>query len=178
MMDPPVTTTANEVRRLRGVELLLAALLLCIGAAQMRGRDRAWPFIAWPMYKDPFPPPPRQVSEIQLRLVSREGQVTKVMPYTIFGHVEIALGHEVAVRAFADRPDRDAYRDVLMRRLQPLLSANDAVQVQAWWLTWRTKPRELPPLDLEHPSTEFMLGSIDCAAARDDAASYSREPPR
>ncbi len=174
-MNPPVTTTAADVRRLRTVELLLAALLLCIGVAL--GRAVAWPFIAWPMYAGPFPPPPKRVSEIQLRLVGRDGRVTKVMPYAIFGHVEIALGREVAARAFEDRPDRSAYRDVLMRRLQPLLSATGAVQVQSWRLAWHTQPRELPPLDLERPSTELMLGRIDCTAAR-DAASYRQDAPR
>jgi hypothetical protein len=175
-LEPTVATTAADVRRLRAVELLLVVLLLCIGMT--RGWDAAWPFIAWRMYADGFPPPRERVSEIQLRLVGRDGRVTKVMPYAIFGHVEIQLGREVAARAFEDRPDRSAYRDALMRRLQPLLSATGAVELQGWQLAWDVQPSKLPPLDLERPSMESMLGSIDCAADRNTASSSRQGAPR
>jgi hypothetical protein len=152
------------LRRLYAVELLLAVLLVCIVVE--RGRDEAWPFIAWLMYEGNFPPPPARVSEVQLRLVGGDGRVTKVMPYAIFGNAEITLGREVAERAFEDRPDRGAYRDVLLRRLQPLLSATAAVEIQGWRLTWEVQARERPPLDLERPSMELLLGRIDCPPVR------------
>lgn len=158
-----MTPTVADLRRLYAVELLLAVLLLCIGVE--RGRDEAWPFIAWLMYEGNFPPPPESVSEIELRLVGGDGRVTKVMPYAIFGNAEIKLGREVAERAFEDRPDRNAYRDVLLRRLQPLLSASAAVEVQGWRLTWEVRALERPPLDLERPSTEMLIGRIDCSEA-------------
>jgi hypothetical protein len=159
-----VTPAVADSRRLYAVELLLAVLLLCIGV--VRGRDEAWPFIAWLMYEGNFPPPPESVSEIEVRLVGGDGRVTKVLPYAIFGNAEINLGREVAERAFEDRPDRSAYRDVLLRRLQPLLSATAAVEVQGWRLTWEVHARERPPIDLERPSTKLLLGRIDCSQAR------------
>jgi hypothetical protein len=129
------------------------------------------------MYANGFPPPREHVARMQLRLVGRDGHVTQVMPCAIFGHVDIKVGHEVAARAFEDRPDRGAYRDVLLRRLHPMLSAAGADRVQGWQLTWEVHPLELPPFDLEHPSTESMLGTIDCAAGWSEG-SCRRGAPR
>jgi hypothetical protein len=133
-------------------------LVVCIGLAG--GRAVAWPFIAWPMYAGGYPGPPEQVSDVQLRLLGRDGCTMAVTAPEVFGHVEIALGREVIARAFEDGPERAAYRDVVLRRLRPLLVSGSVTAVQGWRLRWEVRPLELPPIDLARPTGSELLGRI------------------
>ena len=92
---PLTSLPADDVRVLRRFECLLVVLVLLLVAAH--GRDDAWPFIVWPMYARGYPPPPRLVSETELRLVSRDGAVMRLLPADLFTHVEIDLGRRITV---------------------------------------------------------------------------------
>jgi len=152
-----------DTRLLRRFEWLLALIVVVLVAAH--GRDYAWPFNVWPMYARSFPPPPRQVSEMELHLVSRDGEVVRLLPPNVFTHVEIELGRRVVAGAFGEQPNRDRYRAVLLRRLGPLLRERDVVQIQGWRLSWTTEPAAVPPFDLARPDEAKLLGRIRLPSA-------------
>lgn len=153
-----MTLSDDDARALRHFERLLVVLVVLLVAAH--GRDQAWPFIVWPMYARSFSPPPRRVSETELRLVSRDGEVTHVLPGRLFTPVEIDLGRRVAAQAFVQQPSTERYRAALLRRLGPLLAERDVVEIQGWTLSWTTDPAAVPPFDLAQPDEEILLGSI------------------
>jgi hypothetical protein len=148
----------DDVRLLRRFEWLLVALVTLLVAAH--GRDEAWPFIVWPMYARGYPPPPQRVSETEVRLVCRDGQVMHVLPARLFTHVEIDLGRSIAAQAFVEQPGVEQYRRVLLRRLGPLLKERDVIEIQGWALTWTADPMAVPPFDLARPEGEILLGRI------------------
>jgi hypothetical protein len=148
----------NDARLVRRFEWLLVALVTLLVAAH--GRDEAWPFIVWPMYAKGYPPPPQRVSETELRLVCRDGEVMHLLPARLFTHVEIDLGRRVAAQAFVEQPGVEQYRRVLLRRLGPLLKEKDVVEVQGWALSWTVDPTAVPPFDLARPEQAILLGRI------------------
>ena len=152
MSDP------KDARVLRRFERLLLAIVVLLVAAH--GRDDAWPFVVWPMYARCHPTPPRRVSETELRLLSREGAVLRLLPAQVFTHVELELGRRVATQAFVEDADRERYRAVLLRRLRPLLEEHDVVEVQAWSLSWTADPMTVPPFDRARPDEAILLGRL------------------
>ena len=150
--------TDDDARLLRRFECLLVVLVVLLVVA--RGRDEAWPFIVWPMYADGYPPPPHRVSETELRLVCRDGEVVHLLPAQLFTHVEIELGRRVAAQAFVEQPGAEHYRNVLWRRLGPLLAERDVVDIEGWALSWTTDPAAVPPFELAQPEQETLLGRI------------------
>jgi hypothetical protein len=158
MMPETGDLTEDDVRLVRGFEWLLVALVTLLVAAH--GRDEAWPFIFWPMYARGYPPPPQRVSETELRLVCRDGEVVHLLPARLFTHAEIDLGRRVAAQAFVEGPGVEQYRKVLLRRLGPLLEERDVVEVQGWSLSWTVDPMAVPPFDLARPEQAILLGRI------------------
>ena len=158
MNDAAPELTEHDARVLRRFERLLVAVVVLLVAAH--GRDAAWPFVVWPMYARTHPTPPRRVSETEVRLVSRDGDVVRLLPAQVFTHVEIELGRRVATAAFADDPEAEHHRRVLLRRLRPLLEEHDVVEVQAWTLSWTADPMAVPPFDRARPDEEIMLGRL------------------
>ena len=148
----------DDLRLLRRFEWLLVALVILLVAAH--GRDEAWPFIVWPMYARGYPPPPPRVSETELRLVCRDGEIMHLLPARLFTHVEIDLGRRIASQAFVEQPGVEQYRRVLLRRLGPLLEERDVVEVQGWALSWTVDPMAVPPFDRARPEEETLLGRI------------------
>jgi hypothetical protein len=148
----------DDLRLLRRFEWLLVALVTLLVAAH--GRDKAWPFIVWPMYARGYPPPPQRVSETELSLVCRDGEVMHLLPVRLFTHVEIDLGRRIAAQAFVEQPGVEQYRRVLLRRLGPLLEERDVVEVQGWALSWTVDPMAVPPFDLARPEQAILLGRI------------------
>ena len=148
----------DDARLLRRFEWLLVALVALLVAAH--GRDDTWPFIVWPMYARGYPPPPSRVSETELRLVCRDGEVIHLLPAKLFTHVEIDLGRRIVAQAFVEQPALEHYRRVLLRRLEPLLEERDVVEVQGWALSWLVDPMAAPPFDYTRPEEEVLLGSI------------------
>lgn len=153
-----VELAEDDVRLLRRFEWLLVALVMLLVAAH--GRNDAWPFIVWPMYARGYPPPPHLVSETELHLVCRDGEVIRLLPAGLFTHVEIDLGRRVATQAFVEQPSVERYRGVLLRRLEPLLQERDVVEIQGWTLSWTVDPTAVPPFDLARPEREILLGRM------------------
>jgi hypothetical protein len=149
---------AEDARWLRRFECLLVVLVVLLVAAH--GRDDAWPFIVWPMYARGYPPPPDQVRETELRLVSRDGAVMHLLPADVFTHVEIDLGRRIVAQAFVEQPSAEPYRRVILRRLRPLLEGRDVVEIEAWTLAWTPHPTAVPPFDLARPEQEMLLGRM------------------
>jgi hypothetical protein len=148
----------DDARALRRFERLLVVLVLLLVAAH--GRDLAWPFVVWPMYAWSFPPPPRRVSETELRLVGRDGEVTHLLPGRVFTQVEIDLARDVVTQAFVQQPGAEQYRAALLRKLRPLLAERDVVEIQGWTLSWATDPAAVPPFNLAAPDEEILLGRM------------------
>ena len=139
------------------------ALVILLVAAH--GRNEAWPFIVWPMYARGYPPPPPRVSETELRLVCRDGEVMHLLPARLFTHVEIDLGRRVAAQAFVEQPGVEQYRSVLLRRLGPLLEERDVVEVQGWALSWTVDPMAVPPFDRARPEERPCSAAYPCRTA-------------
>jgi len=153
-----VALSDDDARALRRFERLLVLLVVLLVAAH--GRDLAWPFVVWSMYAQSFPPSPRRVSETELRLVSRDGEITHLLPGWLFTHVEIELGRRVAAQAFVEQPGVEQYRAALLRKLGPLLAERQVVEIQGWTLSWTTEPTAVPPFDLAVPDEEVLLGRM------------------
>ena len=162
-----VALSDDDARALRRFERLLIVLVLLL--AVVHGRDPAWPFVVWAMYARSYPPPPRRVSETELRLVSRDGEVTHLLPGRLFTQVEIDLARCVVARAFAQQPSAEQYRAALLRKLGPLLAERDAVEIQGWTLSWTADPAAVPPFDLAAPDEEILLGRMRVPADRPGA---------
>jgi hypothetical protein len=124
------------------------------------GRDLAWPFVVWPMWARGFPSPLRRFSETELRLVSRDGEITHLLPSRLLTRVEIGLARRVAAQAFIKQPEAEQYRAALLRMLGPLLTDLDVVEIQGWTLSWTTDPVAVPPFDLAAPDEEILLGRM------------------
>lgn len=150
--------SAEDTRLLRRFECLLVVLVVLLVTAH--GRDEAWPFIVWPMYARGYPPPPHQVGETELRLVSRDGAVMHLLPADLFTHVEIDLGRRIAEQAFVEQPSAEQYRQVILHRLRPLLERRDVVEIEGWTLSWTPHPTAVPPFDLARPDQEHLLGRM------------------
>ena len=112
------------------------------------------------MYARCFPPPPRRVSETELRLVARDGEILRLLPAQVFTHVEVDLARRVVREAFAPLPGAESYRAVLLRRLAPLVNARDVVEIQGWKLSWTADPMAVPPFYLTRPVEEALLGRM------------------
>jgi hypothetical protein len=153
-----VALSDDDARALRRFERLLIVLVLLL--VVVHGRDPAWPFVVWAMYARSFPPPPRRVSEAELRLVSRDGEVTHLLPGRLFTQVEIDLARCVVARAFAQQLGAEQYRAALLRKLGPLLAERDVVEIQGWTLSWPADPAAVPPFDLAAPDEEILLGRM------------------
>jgi hypothetical protein len=153
-----VDLSDDDARAIQHFVRLLVVLVVLLAAAH--GRDLAWPFVVWPMYARSFGPPPRQVSETELRLVGRDGEVTHLLPCRLLTQVEIELARRVAVQAFVQQPGAEQYRAALLRKLGPLLAARDVVEIQGWTLSWTANPAAIPPFDLAAPDEEILLGRI------------------
>src|ERR1043166_542070 len=97
-----VNLSDDDVRAVRHFVCLLVVLVVLLVATH--GRDLAWPFVVWSMYAKSYGPPPLQVSETELRLVGREGEVTHLLPGRLLTQVEIELARRVAVQAFVQQP--------------------------------------------------------------------------
>ena len=149
---------ADAARLLHRFEWLLAVLVLLLVAAH--GRDDAWPFVVWPMYAKGYPPPPHRVSETELRLVSRDGAVIRLLPADLFTQVEVDLGRRVTAQAFDEQPAAAGYRRAILRQLRPLLEAREVVEIEGWTLSWTPQPTAVPPFDLARPEHESLLGRM------------------
>jgi hypothetical protein len=152
------TPPADAARLLRRFECMLVVLVLLLVAAH--GRDDAWPFVVWPMYARGYPPPPPRVSETELRLVSRDGAVFRLLAADLFTPVEVDLGRRVAAGAFTEQPSAAGYRRAILSRLRPLLEARGVVEIEGWTLSWTPQPTAVPPLDLARPEDESLLGRM------------------
>jgi len=167
-----VALSEDDARALRRFEWLLVVLVVLLVAAH--GRDLAWPFVGWPMYARSFPPPPRRVSETELRLVSRDGQVTHLLPARLFTHVEIELARRVVEQAFVQQPGGEEYRAALFRKLGPLLAKRDVVEIQGWTLSWTTDPTAVPAFNFAAPDEAILLGRIRVPGDRRSAQATLR----
>jgi hypothetical protein len=161
-----VALSDDDARALRRFQRLLVMLVLLLLATH--GRDIAWPFVIWPMYARGYPSPLSRVSETELRLVRRDGEVTHLLPSRLLTRAESGLAHRVTAQAFVKQPEAEQYRAVLLRMLGPLLTDLDVVEIQGWTLSWTTDPLAVPPFDLAAPDEEILVGKI---RIRDDRSS-------
>ena len=114
------------------------------------------------------------VSETELRLVSRDGQVTHLLPARLFTHVEIELARRVVEQAFVQQPGGEEYRAALFRKLGPLLAKRDVVEIQGWTLSWTTDPTAVPAFNFAAPDEEILLGRIRVPRDRHNAQATLR----
>jgi hypothetical protein len=158
--------TPEEDIELRRTKAALLIILLGIGVV---GRRRAgWPITTWPMYsrrETTFPP--SLASAVELRAISRAGEVYRLAPYYLFlrGTAAAGIAQQAIELAFVDgdRQRRKANRAYLTGVVADTLPGVDIAKIQGWRHEWTVEPLAQPPLDRNHPSREFMLGSFDTA---------------
>ena len=144
---------------LRTAQLLLAlfvGLILFDG-----GRDRAWPMIAWGMYRT-IRPPAEVVSAFELRATDMRGDSYSCTPSQLFTRVELTLARTLIRNAFDDTDplDQRASRRFLAGRLSELWPNSKLVEIQGFKLSWKPALTVIPPLDRDRPATRTLLGKF------------------
>jgi len=80
-----------------------------------------------------------------------------------------SLSHKIVEQAFdnADVRVRDASRRYLIRAVSNLVHTNSEIKtIQAWKLSYQVEPLEVPPIQLQAPTSEVMVDSF----SREDIA--------
>lgn len=154
---------ANALRALKLTKIYL--LIFLIGICVVGKTKSTWPMISWALYSEysaRFRPPEPSVSAVELRVYT-EGEMYVVKPEQILTLPRDSLSHKIVEQAFSntDLNSQDASRKYLLRAVSSLIDANSKIKsIQAWKKTYQIEPLTVPPIQLQNPTTEVMLGSF------------------
>lgn len=144
------------------ISLLFFLLGLCI----VGNRKSTWPIVSWSLYSGysaRFRPPEPSVSDTELRVYTTTGELYVVEPEQILTMPRDSLSHSIVEKAFDDTDVgvRDASRRYLMSAVSSLIAADSPIKtIQVWESSYQVEPLKVPPLQLQNPSAEVMLGSF------------------
>lgn len=121
--------------------------------------------ISWALYSEysaRFRPPEPSVSAVELRVYT-DRDLYVVKPEHILTFPRDSLSHKIVEQAFKniDTDSRDVSRKYLLRAVSSFIDADSEIKsIQAWKKTYQIEPLTVPPIQLQAPSTEVMLGSF------------------
>ncbi|MEQ8971891.1 MAG: hypothetical protein RIE73_16025 [Coleofasciculus sp. C1-SOL-03] len=168
--EPGYASNSNPLQALRLIKIFL--LIVVLGMFVVGKRKSTWPIVSWALYSGysaRFRPPEPSVSAIELRVYTTTGDLHVVKPEQVLTLPRDSLAHDIVEQAF-DNEDvslRDASRRYLMRAISNLLNTNSDIKtIQAWKLSYQVEPLEVPPIQLQAPTSEVMLDSF----SREDIA--------
>ena len=159
------TEYPNKVDALRALKLIKICLLIFLIGICIVGKTKStWPMISWALYSEysaRFRPPEPSVSDVELRVYT-EGEMYVVKPEQILTLPRDSLAHKIVEQAFSNTAiDSQASRKYLLRAVSSLIDANSEIKsIQAWKKTYQIEPLKVPPIQLQNPATEVMLGSF------------------
>ena len=173
---PEYPNKANALRALKLIKIYL--LLFLIGICIVGKTKSTWPMISWALYSEysaRFRPPEPSVAAVELRVYTETGKMYVVKPEHILTLPRDSLSHKIVEQAFnnSDLVLRDASRKYLLRAVSSLIDANSEIKsIQAWSKSYQIEPLTVPPIKLQTPATEVMLGSF---SQKDFTQSESQE---
>lgn len=143
----------------------LSLLFFIFGICVVGKRKSTWPIVSWALYSgysDRYRPPKPSVSAVELRAYSTTGELYVVKPEHLLTVPRDSLSHKIVAQAFKDTNTsvRDASRRYLMQAVSNLVSASEVETIQAWQLSYQVEPLAVPPIQLQTPTAEVMLGSF------------------
>lgn len=155
----------NELRLTK-----LALLVILLGLCVVGRRTVGWPIITWPMYSASTKGvPPPVTFDVELRIIDDTNRALKLLPVDII----LKGRQEVAERAIIEAFDpetaeslREAHRRYLGGVVLRRLPEAGTVIIEGWKIEWAVDPFKLPPLDLQNPSRQVMMGRF--VVSRDD----------
>ncbi|GEM_PF-2333914 len=168
--EPGDASKSNPLQALRLIKIFL--LILVLGICVVGKRKSTWPIVSWALYSGysaRFRPPEPSVSAIELRVYTTTGDLHLVKPEHVLTLPRDSLSHKIVEQAFdnANVRVRDASRRYLMRAVSNLVHTNSEIQtIQAWKLSYQVEPLEVPPIQLQAPTSEVMVDSF----SREDIA--------
>ena len=157
----------NNVNAIRALQLTKIYLLIFLVGICVVGKTKStWPMISWALYSDysaRFRPPEPSVSAVELKVYTETGELYVVKPQHILTFPRDSLSHKIVAQAFNNTNinTRDASRKYLLRAVSNLIDANSQIKsIQARKKTYQIEPLTVPPIQLQTPTTEVMLGSF------------------
>lgn len=150
------------ILRLTKISLLIFLISFCFIGKQ----EATWPLVSWVLYSgysDRFRTPKPSVSAIELRVYTESGEVHVVNPELILSLPYDSLSHNIVEQAFynTDTQIRDASRKYLIKAVSKYINSSSEIKsIQAWQLSYKVKPLEVPPIQVQNPTDEVMIGSF------------------
>lgn len=161
------TEYPNRANALRALLLTKICLLIFfVGICVVSKTKSTWPMISWALYSEysaRFRPPEPSVSTVELRVYTETGEMYVVKPEQILTLPRDSLSHKIVEQAFSntDINSQNASRKYLLRTVSSLIAPNSEIKsIQAWKKTYQIEPLTVPPIQLQNPATEVMLGSF------------------
>lgn len=161
---PESASNSDNLWALRAIKISLLVFLL--GICVVGKRKSTWPIVSWALYSEysaRFRQPEPSVSIIELRAYTETGELYVVKPEQILTLPRDSLAHKIVEQAFinTDTSLRDASRKYLLRAVSSLIDADSEIKsIQAWQKSYQIEPLTVPPIQLQSPDTEVMLGSF------------------
>ena len=161
---PEYPGKTNPLLALNLIKIYL--LIFLIGICVVGKTKSTWPMVSWALYSEysaRFRPPEPSVSAVELRVYTETGEMYVVKPEQILTLPRDSLSHKIVEQAFSntDVNSQDASRKYLLRAVSSLIDANSQIRsIQAWKKTYQIEPLTVPPIQLQKPTTEVILGSF------------------
>ena len=170
MSKPTPEQTVSNTNALRALRLTkISLVILLVGVCFVGKRKSTWPIVSWALYSgysERFRPPPPDVSVTELRVYTESGDLQVVNPESILTLPRDSLALSIVEQAFDDTDVsvRDESRRYLMQAVSNLLGKSVNVEtIQAWQLTYPIEPLIVPPIQVQSPTDETLLGSFSRA---------------
>ena len=160
-------SSANALWALRLTKISLAIFL--VGVCFVGKQKSTWPIVSWALYSGysaRFRPPPPTVFVTELKVYTESGELRVVKPESILTLPRDSLAHSIVEQAFSntDTGVRDESRRYLMRAVSNLLGESSEIEtIQAWQLSYSIEPSAVPPIQVQAPTSETLLGSFSKA---------------
>jgi len=155
---------ANPLGALRLIKISL--LIFLLGMCVVGKRKSTWPIMSWALYSEysaRFQPPEPTVTNLELRVITIDGQTHIVKPKDVLTMPRDSLSYRIIEQAFSgeDAAVRVASQDHLRRSLSILLHPHTEIErVQVWEKIYPVAPLSVPPVQIDSPKREVMLGSF------------------
>ncbi|MGF1459203.1 MAG: hypothetical protein ACFBSG_09270 [Leptolyngbyaceae cyanobacterium] len=164
LSESTTQATSTPTRALLLTKFALAILIL--GICVVGKRESTWPITTWALYSGysaRFRIPEPTVSEIQLQVLTADGNAHLVKPELILSLPYDSLAHSVVEQAFLGEDPR--VKTASQRYLAKEIGKIEAIQaeideIQAWKITYQTYPLQIPPIHKDNPQSRDMIGSF------------------